>query len=376
MLARARCFVRLGEPGDTTGVAAEWHAEGVPPLGDASRLPVVNLCGRLGRTVAVADVLGVAGARGQQPRATCRGLSDHGVQRRPRDADRRAGAVARRAGLPPSDRRRLEPRPRSRLPRPSPGRLRSRSTRPACSARATAVWPSRRRCSKAGEALTSDLRFDVVIERLVSELRALVNADAADCWTLAAATARARLPGGAGAARGRGRADDPGRRHHRRGDHDRASRCCSASSPTTEQPPADGGDAAFAEVMDAPISSFGEIRGALGVYSQEAGRFDESDLRLIEAFASLASIALRNAEAYEESTRRAQIERGFYRIAAVLSEPLSEAGDTRRRRAGGCRRARRRARRPCSAATARRSSWPAPTARRGASRHLRESARR
>ena len=76
--------------------------------------------------------------------------------------------------------------------------------------------------------------------------------------------------------------------------------------------------------MDAPISSFGEVRGALGVYSREAGRFEESDLRLIEAFASLASIALRNAEAYEESTRRAQVERGFYRIAAVLSEPLSE----------------------------------------------------
>ena len=61
----------------------------------------------------------------------------------------------------------------------------------------------------------------------------------------------------------------------------------------------------------------------LGVRSREAGRFDESDLRLIEAFASLASIALRNAEAFEESDRQAQIERGFYRIAAVLSEPLS-----------------------------------------------------
>ena len=41
---------------------------------------------------------------------------------------------------------------------------------------------------KAGEALTSELRFDAVIERLVEELRALVNADAADCWTF--------LPGG------------------------------------------------------------------------------------------------------------------------------------------------------------------------------------
>ena len=75
--------------------------------------------------------------------------------------------------------------------------------------------------------------------------------------------------------------------------------------------------------MEAPIFSFGDIRGVLGVCALEHGRFDESDLRLIEAFANLASIALRNAEAYEESTRQAQVERGFYRIAAVLAEPLS-----------------------------------------------------
>ena len=76
--------------------------------------------------------------------------------------------------------------------------------------------------------------------------------------------------------------------------------------------------------MDAPIFSFGEIRGALGVFSREAGRFEESDLRLIEAFASLALDRARNAEAYEESVRQTRVERGFYRIAAVLSEPLSE----------------------------------------------------
>ena len=75
--------------------------------------------------------------------------------------------------------------------------------------------------------------------------------------------------------------------------------------------------------MDAPILSFGETLGVLGVCSREPDRFDESDLRLIEGFASLASVALRNAEAYEESTRQTQVERGFYRIASVLSEPLS-----------------------------------------------------
>ena len=75
--------------------------------------------------------------------------------------------------------------------------------------------------------------------------------------------------------------------------------------------------------MDAPILSFGETLGVLGVCSRVPGRFDESALRLIEAFASLAAVALRNAETYEESIRQTQVERGFYRIASVLSEPLS-----------------------------------------------------
>ena len=71
------------------------------------------------------------------------------------------------------------------------------------------------------------------------------------------------------------------------------------------------------------------VRGDPGrprrLLARRTDRFDDSDLRLIEAFASLASVALRNAEAYEESTRQARVERGFYRIASVLSEPLSAA---------------------------------------------------
>ncbi len=169
---------------------------------------------------------------------------------------------------------------------------------------------------KAGEALTSDLRFDVVIERLVEEMRALVNADTAECWTM--------LPGGSElvcrAVLGLPETEI-GRRTAPEG---MIGEAIAAGKPVLRRTAdADGDDAQFAEMMDAPISSFGEIRGVLGVRSREAGRFDESDLRLIEAFASLASIALRNAEAFEESERQAQIERGFYRIAAVLSEPLS-----------------------------------------------------
>ena len=56
----------------------------------------------------------------------------------------------------------------------------------------------------------------------------------------------------------------------------------------------------------------------------------------------LASLALRNAEAFEESSRQARIQRGFYRIASVLVEPLSLSADAGRGRAGGGRGARRR----------------------------------
>ena len=325
-------------------MAAEWHADGVPPLGDASRLPVVNLCARLRRTVAVADVLATP-ALEDGSLGDLRGLSDHGVHAvlaTPILAQERllgvlafhrsivgdwspgeialAEAVAREAAVALDT---------SRLLRESDRRL-----------------AEQKALLKAGEALTSDLRFDVVIERLVSELRALVNADAADCWTL--------LPGGSElvcrAVLGLPE-EEVGRTIPVAG---------TIGEAITTGKPVLGGGEDFVEVMDAPISSFGEIRGALGVYSREAGRFEESDLRLIEAFASLASIALRNAEAYEESTRRAQVERGFYRIAAVLSEPLSERGDARRRRAGGCRRARRRLggrapRRRCGARAGRRA---------------------
>jgi PAS domain S-box-containing protein len=53
--------------------------------------------------------------------------------------------------------------------------------------------------------------------------------------------------------------------------------------------------------------------------------FSAGDVELLEAFASLASLALRNAESFADSSRQARIQRGFYRIATLLGEPLSLA---------------------------------------------------
>ncbi|MGH3072561.1 MAG: GAF domain-containing protein [Gaiellaceae bacterium] len=315
-----RCFVRLGGPDDRTAVSAEWDADGVAPLDDATRLPVTNLAARERRTLAVADVM-AADELNDATLGDVRELTERGVKAvlaTPIVAQERllgvlalhradagawapaeialAEAVAREAAIA-LDTRRL---------------LRDRDRRLA----------EQQALLKAGEALTSDLRFDTVIERLVTELRALVNADAADCWTLVPDESELVCRAVIGLPE-----QEIGRTTPVAGTIGEA---IASGTPVlrrryaeAEQPPPARSYAEFAEVMVAPISSFGEIRGVLGVCSREAGRFEESDLRLIEAFASLASIALRNAEAYEESTRQTHVERGFYRIAAVLSESLS-----------------------------------------------------
>ena len=315
----ARCFVRVGEPGERSSVLAEWVAEGVRPLDDATRLPVSNLAAREGRTLAVADVTS-APELDDATLGDVRELTDRGIRAvlaTPVVAhDRRLGVLALHRSTPgawaASEVVLIEAVAREVAIALDTSRLlRDRERRVA----------EQDALLEAGEALTSDLRFDAVIERLVKELRALVNADAATCRTL--------LPGGRElvcravlglpeSEVGRitpvtemvGEAIETGRPVLRR------------ELPESEQP-SSVASGVFAEVMKAPILSFGEVRGVLGVYAREAGRFEDSDLRLIEGFASLASIALRNAEAFEESTRQAQVERGFYRIAAVLSEPLS-----------------------------------------------------
>jgi PAS domain S-box-containing protein len=80
----------------------------------------------------------------------------------------------------------------------------------------------------------------------------------------------------------------------------------------------------FRSAIAAPMRWSGEVMGILGVGTRDPERrFTQSDAGLLEAFANLAALALRNAESFAERTRQARIQRGFYRIAAVLGEPLS-----------------------------------------------------
>jgi PAS domain S-box-containing protein len=51
-----RCFVRLGDSEDALPIAAQWHADRLPPLDSRLRLAVSNLAVRRRETVAIADV--------------------------------------------------------------------------------------------------------------------------------------------------------------------------------------------------------------------------------------------------------------------------------------------------------------------------------
>src|SRR5262249_57151199 len=79
----------------------------------------------------------------------------------------------------------------------------------------------------------------------------------------------------------------------------------------------------FTDALVAPIVWAGETRGVLGAASRGERSFTVRDADVIDAFASLAGLALRNAENYEERSRQARVQRGFSRIATVLGQPLS-----------------------------------------------------
>jgi PAS domain S-box-containing protein len=322
-LGMTRCFIRLGEPGQPLPVKAEWDADGVEPIGTASeRLPVSNLAARERRTVVIADVATAPELddRSLGDREMLLALGTHAVVGTPILVfDRMIGvfglhraepgkwsagdislaeAVAREIGLAVHTARLLHQNER---------RVEEQ----------TALL-------KAAQVLTSDLRFDSVIQRLVDELVKLFRADAADCWIFdeerrflccrAVTGVSERNIGREIAPNGTfGAVIETGRPILKR------------DFATTEQPPPSEDYAVFAEVMDAPITWLGEARGVLGVCVRDPGHFDQGDLELLDTFARMASLALHNAESFEERERQAQVQRGFYGIAQVLGSTLSLA---------------------------------------------------
>jgi PAS domain S-box-containing protein len=319
-----RCFIRLGEPGQVMPIVAEWEAPGVMAVRDfAERLPASNLAARERRTVAVGDTMTAAelddpSLGGRETLVV--DLGTRAVLATPIVVfDEVIGVFG--------------------LHRPSPGSwgageisLAEAAAREVGLAIHTArlLHENTRRIEqqtallKAAQVLTSDLRFDAVIRRLVDEVVSLLGADAADCWIFDPERRLLRCRAVLGVPeRNVGREIAP---------QGTFAQAIETGKPTmkrnfaaTESPPPSEDYADFAEVMDAPITWLGEVRGILGVCSRDGGRFDDADLELLDTFARLASLALHNAESFGERERQAQVQRGFYRIAEVLGSTLSLA---------------------------------------------------
>jgi PAS domain S-box-containing protein len=320
-LGLTRCFIRLGEQGESTPIRAEWDAPGIDPIGKAApKLPVTNLALKDRRTVAVADVRdapelsdpalgGVETLLELETLAVLavpilvfdRAIGALGLHRRephrwaPAEVSL-AEAVGREVGLALHAAQLLEEN-QTRLDRQ------------------TALV-------QAAQVMTSELRVETVLQRLVVEVTKLLDVSAADCYLLDGRRGVFRcaavygLPadliefefpaeqGLAGEAMRRGRGTVST-------DYDDID----APHPAYE---------GFAAAMVAPMTWWGEVRGVIGVVTRDSARtFSPEDLEVLEAFASLGSVALRNVASIEQSARQVRIQRGFFRIASVLAQPLS-----------------------------------------------------
>jgi PAS domain S-box-containing protein len=178
----------------------------------------------------------------------------------------------------------------------------------------------------AAQAVGSDLDLDAVLTRLVEEVTKLLGVDAADCYLLDAEGRMLRCAAVHGLDERLVGLEFPA-------DRGAAGLAVQRERPVAveaydeldQQVPHDA-YRGFAHALVAPMVWSGEVRGVLGVGMRSAGRpFVQDDLDLLETFAGLASLALRNAESFAERTRQARIERAFSQIASLLSEPLSQA---------------------------------------------------
>jgi PAS domain S-box-containing protein len=306
----SRCFLRLGEPTGPMPIAAEWNAEGFVPIGSvADQLAGSNLAARERRTVAVGDIreepalqdpelggiqtlldldalailvtpvlvfdrmIGVFGLHRSEPGE----WSDAEVAL--------AEAVARELGIAIHA---------AQLLRENAQRLEQQ----------TALL-------KAAQVVTSELRLETVLQRLVVEVTKLLDADAADCYLYDSDHSVLRCAAVYGL-------DPELVELEFAAERDVDGRF----SEPVPHPAYEG----FASAISAQMTWSGERRGVLGVATRDpARRFGELESNLLETFAGLASLAVRNAASFEQSVRQARVQRGFYGIASALSEHLSQS---------------------------------------------------
>jgi PAS domain S-box-containing protein len=178
---------------------------------------------------------------------------------------------------------------------------------------------------RAAHVLSSELDLAVVLQLLADQLAELLDADAADCYLLDRDRGLFRCVAVHGLARSLLGFEFPvndglAGAAVREGRPLIESAYGQIAAPV-QHPAYDG----FTDVITAPMFWSGEVRGVLGVGRREGRGFAERDASILEAFAGLAALALRNAEMFTQSARQARIQRGFYRIASMLGQSLSRS---------------------------------------------------
>jgi PAS domain S-box-containing protein len=177
---------------------------------------------------------------------------------------------------------------------------------------------------QAAQAVAGELDVETVLRLLVDQVAELLDADAADCSllepdrsTLRCVSVRGLDPGLVGfsfpARTGlAGRAIADGRPVTGRGD--------GGLHGPVSHPAYEG----FASALVAPLTWAGETRGVLGVGVRAPSRvFGERDTEALASYATIAALALRNAERFRQREREAAVERSFARIASLLGEPVA-----------------------------------------------------
>jgi PAS domain S-box-containing protein len=320
-LDASRCFVRLG---DELPLVAQWTAPGASPVdADTDELPVSTLAALKQRTVAIADVQ-------ESPELTEPSIGDLGYLR---ELGARAVAstpmVVQDRAIGVLTAHRDSPRPWSRGDLTL---LESVAAEGALAVRLGQLLAENREqlgqqtaLLRAAQVLSGELDLAAVLQRLVDELAELLQADASDCYLydgergmLRCAAVHGFEPtlvgfefgaaqGLAGVAIREGRA------------------LVGNTYGELADPVPHPGYEGFTDAIVAPMRWSDDVQGVLGVGRRSGQPFAPRDAEVLEAFAGLASLALRNAETFARSSRQARIQRGFYRVASVLGQSLSRS---------------------------------------------------
>ncbi|MBA2568657.1 MAG: GAF domain-containing protein [Actinobacteria bacterium] len=320
----SRCFIRLVGPDQALPIRAEWDADGFVPIGRSSeRLAVSNLAAREGRTVAIGDI------------RTDPAIDDPELGGRQALTDLGTAAVL---ATPISVFERLIGIFGFHRPEPTTWTDGEIALAEAIASEiglamhtASLLDENAKRLEqqqallKAAQAVSSELRLETVLQRLVVEVTKLLDADASDCYLLDPQGKVLRCAAVYGLSSSLLEVEFPAARGLG-GEALREGRSALSNDyDERKQPVPHEAYQGFTGAIAAPMTWSGDSRGVLGVGTRDPERnFDQSDAELLETFAGLASLAVRNAESFEQSVRQERIQRGFFGIASALAEPLSQ----------------------------------------------------